>query len=66
LVKYLFYERRNNNVQTFFITTCSSGISFASMINGIAITVNDEPITLYDIEKTMSVNKIAKMKQLVT
>ncbi|WP_198304249.1 peptidylprolyl isomerase [Arcobacter vandammei] len=28
--------------------------------NGIAILVNDEPITIYDIEKTMSVNKISK------
>lgn len=28
--------------------------------NGIAILVNDEPITIYDIEKTMSVNKIQK------
>jgi len=37
-----------------------SGISFAAMVNGVAITVNDEPITLYDIEKTMSVNKIGK------
>lgn len=38
----------------------SSGISFASVINGIALTVNDEPITLYDIDKTMAVNKIGK------
>lgn len=26
-------------------------ISFAELINGIALTVNDEPITLYDVEK---------------
>jgi hypothetical protein len=38
----------------------SSGISFAAMVNGIAIIVNDEPITLYDIDKTMSVNKVGK------
>jgi len=38
----------------------SSGISFAAMLNGIAIIVNDEPITLYDIDKTMSVNNISK------
>jgi parvulin-like peptidyl-prolyl isomerase len=38
----------------------SSGISFAAMINGIAIIVNDEPITLYDIDKTMSVNNVSK------
>ena len=38
----------------------SSGISFASMINGIAIIVNDEPITLYDIDKTMAVNHVGK------
>lgn len=38
----------------------SSGISFAAMINGIAIIVNNEPITLYDIDKTMSVNNVSK------
>ena len=38
----------------------SSSLSFAGMINGIALTVNDEPITLYDIEKTMQVNKVGK------
>ncbi|WP_320035697.1 peptidyl-prolyl cis-trans isomerase [Campylobacterota bacterium DY0563] len=27
-------------------------VSFAELINGVALTVNDEPITLYDIEKT--------------
>ena len=37
-----------------------SSISFASMINGVALTVNDEPITTYDIEKTMEVNKVGK------
>lgn len=44
----------------FLSLAISSGISFASMMNGIAITVNEEPITIYDIEKTMSVNKIGK------
>lgn len=38
----------------------SSNLSFAGMINGIALTVNDEPITLYDIERTMQVNKVGK------
>ncbi len=38
----------------------SSGISFAGMSNGIALTVNEDPITLYDIEKTMSTNKISR------
>lgn len=42
----------------FLALLVSSGISFASMVNGVAITVNDEPITLYDIEKVMSSNKI--------
>lgn len=37
-----------------------STLSFASMVNGIAILVNDEPITLYDIERTMVVNKVTK------
>lgn len=38
----------------------STSMSFAAMVNGIALTVNEEPITLYDIEKTMSVNKVGK------
>lgn len=38
----------------------SSSLSFAGMINGVALTVNEEPITLYDIEKTMQVNKVGK------
>jgi parvulin-like peptidyl-prolyl isomerase len=29
-----------------------STITFAGLINGIALTVNEEPITLYDIDKT--------------
>lgn len=44
----------------FLTLLVSSGISFAGVVNGIAITVNDEPITVYDIEKTMSVNKLGK------
>ena len=44
----------------FISIVISSGISFAAMINGIAIIVNDEPITLHDIDKTMSVNKVGK------
>ena len=44
----------------FISLVISSGISFAAMINGIAIIVNDEPITLHDIDKTMSVNKVGK------
>ncbi|AXX88594.1 peptidylprolyl isomerase [Arcobacter suis] len=44
----------------FLTLLISSGISFAGIANGIAITVNDEPITVYDIEKTMSVNKLGK------
>ncbi len=37
-----------------------SSLAYASTVNGIAITVNDEPITIYDIDRTMSVNKITK------
>ena len=37
-----------------------SSLTYAAMVNGIALTVNDEPITLYDIDKTMSVNKVGK------
>ena len=38
----------------------SSSLSFAAVINGVAITVNDDPITLYDIEKTVKQNKVDK------
>lgn len=38
----------------------STGLIYASTINAIALTVNEEPITLYDIERTMVVNKISK------
>lgn len=37
-------------------------ISFAEIINGIALTVNDEPITLYDIEKRKLEANITKDK----
>lgn len=35
-------------------------ISFAGLINGIAITVNEDPITLYDIDKTMVEKNLSK------
>ncbi len=38
----------------------SSAISFAGIINGIALTVNDDPITLYDIDQTMLSKNIDK------
>lgn len=44
----------------FLALLVSSGISFAGVINGVALTVNDEPITIYDIDKIVSVNKISK------
>jgi hypothetical protein len=50
----------NKMYKLFLALLVSSGISFASMVNGVAITVNDEPITLYDIEKVMATNKISK------
>lgn len=37
-----------------------SSLAYASTVNGIAITVNDDPITIYDIDRTMAVNKITK------
>jgi len=38
----------------------SSSLSFASVINGVALIVNEDPITLYDIDKTMQQNNIGK------
>ncbi|WP_121627759.1 peptidyl-prolyl cis-trans isomerase [Poseidonibacter antarcticus] len=42
----------------------SSTLSFAGIINGIALTVNDDPITLYDIDQAM-VNKNIDKNQAV-
>lgn len=39
-----------------------STLSFAGIINGIAITVNGEPITLYDIDKQMVQKDVSKNK----
>ena len=45
-----------------------STLSFAGLINAIALTVNDDPITLYDIDKTMTeknVNKSQAVSSLI-
>lgn len=44
----------------FLALLVSSGILFADAENGLALTVNDEPITIYDINKTMVENKLSK------
>lgn len=44
----------------FFSLLISTSLSFASIINGVALIVNEEPITLYDIEKTMQQNNMGK------
>ncbi len=44
----------------FLALLVSSGILLADVENGLALTVNDEPITIYDIDKTMVENKIGK------
>ena len=38
----------------------SSTLSFAGIVNAIALTVNDDPITLYDIDQTMIEKKVDK------
>ncbi|RLA81249.1 MAG: peptidyl-prolyl cis-trans isomerase, partial [Epsilonproteobacteria bacterium] len=35
---------------------------YAGIVNGIAITVNNTPITLYDIDNTMETKKLSKQK----
>jgi parvulin-like peptidyl-prolyl isomerase len=60
LVKYLLYEKGIMMYKLFLALLVSSGILFADTENGIALTVNDEPITLYDIDRTMAVNKVGK------
>lgn len=42
---------------TFLFTT---SLSFAGIINAVALTVNDDPITLYDIDQTMVTKKVDK------
>ena len=42
---------------TFLFTT---SLSFAGIINAVALTVNDDPITLYDIDRTMVTKKVDK------
>ena len=37
--------------KTLFALAIASSLSFAGLIDGIALTVNDKPISLYDIEK---------------
>lgn len=46
----------------FLILLISVNISFAGLINGIAITVNDDPITLYDIDQKMLTENMDKNK----
>lgn len=43
-----------------FTLIMSMTISFAGMIDGIALVVNDDPITLFDIEKTKYEKKLSK------
>jgi parvulin-like peptidyl-prolyl isomerase len=46
----------------------SASISYADMVDGIALVVNDDPITLYDIEKrkqTQNVSKEVAVGQLI-
>ena len=44
----------------FLILLISVNMSFAGLINGIAITVNDDPITLYDIDQKMLTENMDK------
>ncbi len=37
-----------------------AGLTYASTLNGIALIVNEEPITVYDVEKTMQVNGVSQ------
>lgn len=56
---------RDNKIQlfarkAFFVALATVTISNASMMNGIALTVNEEPITLSDINLKMSEKKLKK------
>ncbi len=47
------------------ILLLSTTISFAGLVDAVALVVNDEPITLYDIDKRMVESKVSKKRQLV-
>lgn len=42
------------------ILLLSTTISFAGLVDAVALVVNDEPITLYDIDKRMVESKVSK------
>lgn len=44
--------------------TLSGSLAFAGLVNGIAVIVNNEPITLYDIDKKMEELKGSKQQAL--
>ena len=48
----------------FIAILISSSLSIAGIINGIALTVNDSPITLFDIDETMVKKNIDKNQTL--
>lgn len=45
-----------------FLTSLAifTSISYAGLINGVAVTINDIPITLYDIDKEMTSKNLSK------
>ncbi len=45
-----------------FTFLLGSSLLFSKMINGVALTVNDSPITLYDIESTMEKLNVSRSK----
>ncbi len=47
-------------IKIIFAFVMSLTISYAQLIDGIALVVNDDPITLYDIEKMKNENKLSK------
>ncbi|MEA2019057.1 MAG: peptidyl-prolyl cis-trans isomerase [Campylobacterota bacterium] len=44
------------------ILLCCCTFAYAGLVNGIAIIVNDTPITLYDIDKMAQSKKVSKQK----
>lgn len=40
--------------------TAFASISYAALINAIAVTINDIPVTLYDIDKEMTEKRVSK------
>jgi hypothetical protein len=60
MVKYRFYEKGEQMKKLLFSILLSLSIANAGLIDAVALTVNNDAITLYDIEKKSEQNNVNK------